>query len=43
MHKSPVRENHSPVRVTLKTGKKWQGDSNDQEKRKKDKAKPGGF
>ena len=32
---SPVREDHSPVKVTLKTGKKRQGESNDQEKRKK--------
>ena len=32
---SPVREDYSPVRVTSKTGKKRQGESNDQEKRKK--------
>ena len=32
---SPVREDHSPVRLTLKTSKKRQGESNDQEKRKK--------
>ena len=32
---SPVREDHSPVRVILKAGKKRQGESNDQEKRKK--------
>ena len=31
----PVREDQSPVRVTSKTGKKWQGESNDSEKRKK--------
>ena len=29
---SPVREDHSPVRVTSKAGKKQQGESNDQEK-----------
>ena len=32
---SSMREDHSPVRVTSKTGKKQQGESNDQEKRKK--------
>ena len=32
---SPVREDQSPVRVTSKTGKKRQGESNDSEKRKK--------
>ena len=32
---SPVREDHSPVRVTLKAGKKRKGESNDQKKRKK--------
>ena len=32
---SPVREDQSPVRVTSKTGKKRQGESNEQEKRKK--------
>ena len=31
----PLREDHSPVRVTSKTGKKRLGESNDQEKRKK--------
>ena len=31
----PVRENHSSVKVTSKAGKKRQGESNDQEKRKK--------
>ena len=30
-----MREDQSPVRVTAKTGKKRQGESNDQEKRKK--------
>ena len=30
-----MREDHSPVRVTSKAGKKRQGESNDQEKRKK--------
>ena len=30
-----MREDHSLVRVTLKAGKKRQGESNDQEKRKK--------
>ena len=33
--KSPVREDQSPVKVTTKTDKKQQGESNDQEKRKK--------
>ena len=28
---SPVREDHSPVTVTSKAGKKWQGESIDQE------------
>ena len=32
---SRVREDHSLVRVTSKTGKKRQGESNKQEKRKK--------
>ena len=32
---SSVTEDQSPVRVTSKTGKKWQGESNDSEKRKK--------
>ena len=32
---SLVREDQSPVRVTSKTGKKRQGESNDSEKRKK--------
>ena len=32
---SPVREDQSPVRVTSKTGKKRQGERNEQEKRKK--------
>ena len=31
---SPVREDQSPVRVTSKTGKKRQGESNDSEKRR---------
>ena len=31
----PVREDHSPVTVASKAGKKRQGESNDQEKRKK--------
>ena len=30
-----MREDQSPVRVTSKTGKKRQGESNDSEKRKK--------
>ena len=33
--KSPVREDQSPMKVTTKTDKKQQGESNDQEKRKK--------
>ena len=32
---APVREDQSPVRVTTKTGKKRQGESNEQEKIKK--------
>ena len=31
----PVREDQSPVRVTSKAGKKWQGESNASEKRRK--------
>ena len=31
---SPVREDQSPVRVATKTGKKHQGEGNDQEKSK---------
>ena len=31
---SPLREDQSPVRVATKTGKKNQGESNDQEKSK---------
>ena len=31
---SPVREDQSPVRVTSKTGKKRQGESNNSEKKK---------
>ena len=30
-----MREDHSPVRITSKIGKKHEGESNDQEKRKK--------
>ena len=32
---SQVRKDHCPVRVTSKAGKKRQGESNDQEKKKK--------
>ena len=32
---SPVREDQSPVKLTSKTGKKRQGESNDSKKRKK--------
>ena len=32
---SPMRNDQSPVRVATKIGKKLQGESNDQEKRKK--------
>ena len=31
---SPVREDQSPVRVTSKTGKKQQGESNNSEKKR---------
>ena len=40
---SPVMEDQSPVRVTSKSVKKRQGESNDSGKRKKDKAKSRGF
>ena len=40
---SLVRENHAPVRLTSKAAKKRHGEINEQEKRKKDKTKLGGF
>ena len=36
LSRSPVREDYSPVRVTSKTGKKRQGESNNQEKQEQE-------
>ena len=35
LYLSPVREDQSPMKVTSKTGRKRQGESNESEKRKK--------